>query len=109
LVSYQKRSITYDYLPSPIMLASIWVTLAISVCTAEPGAEEAFRAIPCNREARGPASRAQYVHVIIRHPLTGRIVIMTQRRALADHFIGSRRLPAAAAQQNATHHVSTRP
>src|ERR1700733_1335120 len=38
--------ITYHYSPSPIMLAPSWVTLAsraaISVCTAELGADEAF-------------------------------------------------------------------
>jgi hypothetical protein len=78
------------------------------VCTAEPGAQEAPGAVPRNRDTRGTASEAEYIHVIILHPLPSCKVIVTERRANAGNLVRSHGgAYAAAAQENATVHSST--
>jgi hypothetical protein len=82
---------------------------AMSVRTAEPGAEEVLGTVPRNRDTHGTASEAEYIHVIILHPLPGRKVIVTERRANAGNLIrGHGGADPAAAQQNATVHFFTR-
>ena len=70
----------------------------MAIGAAEPGVEEIFRAVPCDRDTHGAASEAEDIQVIILHPLARLKVIVTERRACAGHFIGGyRRAHAAAA------------
>ena len=70
-------------------LSDLGQPATMSFCTAKPGAEEVLRAIPCDRDAHGSPSKAKYIHVIVLHPLAGRKVIVTERRAPPDNLICS--------------------
>ena len=59
------------------------------VSAAEPGAEEVLRAVPCDRDSRGPASEAENVQVVVLDSLAGGKVIVNKRRADADNLVGN--------------------
>jgi hypothetical protein len=81
----------------------------MSLGTAEPGAEKAFRAVPCDRDSGGPASEAEYVHIIVLYTLASRKIIMAERRSHVDNFVSRhRRAHSTAAHQNTARYISTR-
>src|SRR5271163_3670452 len=79
----------------------------MAVCSAEPGAEEVLRAVPRDRDTSGPASEADYVHVVVLHSLAGGKVIVAKCRSHAHDFVGGHgRSYSTAAHQDPAFHVS---
>src|SRR5882762_2029811 len=88
-------------------LSNLGQPAAVPICTAELGVEEVLRAIPRERDTHGPATEADYIHVVILHALAGRKVVLTKRRTHAIHLVGSHRSAyTAAAHQDTPFHVS---
>src|SRR5262245_45793285 len=61
----------------------------MAVCLAVLRSQICLDKIPCHCWAHGPASHAEYVHVIIFDTLSGREVIVHESSANAGHLVGN--------------------
>jgi len=74
--------------PAAIDLINLVKPSPVPFRAAERRAEKVLRAVPGNRDTRGPASEADYVHVVVLYSLSGGKVIVAKCRSHAHDFVG---------------------